>query len=120
MITNIATVAVYVDDQARAKKFWTEKVGFEVVAERPMGPNVFWLEVAPPNANSRLVLYPKSMMKGYENKQASIVFECDDVRETYEKMKENGVPFKQELTEMQWGTFALFADEDGNEFLIKG
>lgn len=32
MITNIATVAVYVGDQQKAKNFWIEKVGFEVKA----------------------------------------------------------------------------------------
>lgn len=120
MITNIATVAVYVDDQERAKEFWTKKVGFEVVAEHPMGPKASWLEVAPPNTKSRLVLYPKAMMKGYESKQASIVFNCDNVKDTYEKMLANGVNFKEELNEMQWGSYALFTDEDGNEFLIKG
>jgi lactoylglutathione lyase len=43
MISSIATVAVYVDDQQKAKDFWTNKVGFEVYAEFPMGPNAHWL-----------------------------------------------------------------------------
>lgn len=47
MIKQIATVAIYVEDQQKAKTFWSEKVGFEVVANHPMGPNSFWLEVAP-------------------------------------------------------------------------
>jgi predicted enzyme related to lactoylglutathione lyase len=119
MITNIGTVAVYVEDQQKAKEFWTQKAGFKVVAEHQMGPNAFWLEVAPQNASSRLVIYPKSMMQGSENMKASIVFECDDVMATYEKMKENGIKFKEEPKEMQWGTFAQFSDEDGNEYLIK-
>ncbi|MEH7332377.1 VOC family protein [Neobacillus drentensis] len=120
MISNIATVAVYVDDQQKAKEFWTEKVGFEVKAEFPMGPNAFWLEVAPANAQSHLVLYPKAMMPGHDSMKASIVFNCEDVMGTYEKMKANGVVFKDEPKEMQWGTFVHFSDEDGNEFLLKG
>lgn len=120
MITEIATVAVYVEDQKKAKEFWTEKVGFVVYAEFPMGPNAHWLEVGPANAKSRLVIYPKSMMQGHENMKASIVFACENVMETYEKMKANGVIFKGEPQEMQWGTFVQFSDEDGNEFLMKG
>jgi lactoylglutathione lyase len=120
MISSIATVAVYVDDQQKAKDFWTNKVGFEVYAEFPMGPNAHWLEVAPPNAQSHLVIYPKSMMQGHENMKASIVFTCENVVETYEKMKANGVTFKGEPQTMQWGTFVQFTDEDGNEFLLKG
>ncbi|WP_078410139.1 VOC family protein [Priestia abyssalis] len=120
MITNLGTVAIYVEDQQKAKDFWTGKVGFEVTAEFPMGPNAFWLEVAPKNAKTRLVLYPKGMMQGSESMKASIVFECDHVMETYEMMKGNGVQFKEEPKEMQWGTFVQFSDEDGNEFVLKG
>ncbi|WP_349408961.1 VOC family protein [Pseudalkalibacillus sp. SCS-8] len=120
MIKNLGTVAVYVEDQQKAKTFWTEKVGFEVVKEMPMGPDTFWLEVAPANAPTRLVLYPKAMMQGHEQMKASIVFECDDVIKTYETMMENGVSFKEEPKEMQWGTFVQFTDEDGNEFILKG
>lgn len=120
MITHIATVAVYVGDQQKAKEFWTSKVGFDVKAEFPMGPNAYWLEVGPTNAQSQLVIYPKSMMQGHENLKASIVFVCEDVLGTYEKMKANGVVFKDEPKEMQWGTFVQFIDEDGNEFLLKG
>lgn len=60
------------------------------------------------------------MMQGHEHMKASVVFECDSITETYETMKDNGVPFKEELKEMQWGTFVQFTDEDGNEFIIKG
>lgn len=120
MITNIATVAVYVEDQQKAKDFWINKAGFEVKAEFPMGPNAYWLEVAPSNAQSHLVIYPKSMMPGNENMKASIVFTCDDVIKTYNEMKEKGVAFKEEPKEMQWGTFVQFSDEDGNQFLMKG
>jgi hypothetical protein len=35
-------------------------------------------------------------------------------------MKSKGVEFEGELSEMQWGTFATFKDEDGNTFLLKG
>lgn len=44
MIRKISTVAVYVEDQQKAKEFWTKKVGFKVMAEHPMGPNAFWLD----------------------------------------------------------------------------
>ncbi len=91
MITNAGTVAVYVEDQQKAKEFWTDKAGFEVAAERPMEPNTFWLEVAPKDAQTRLVLYPKAMMPNAENMKASIVFECDDILRTYEEMKAKGV-----------------------------
>ncbi|MBD0379828.1 VOC family protein [Paenibacillus sp. WST5] len=85
-----------------------------------MAPGAFWLEVAPPGAESALVIYPKSMMKNYEELKPSIVFVCEDIQSTYDTMKANGVEFEGELSKMQWGTFATFKDEDGNTFLLKG
>ncbi|OCA84174.1 hypothetical protein A8F94_15750 [Bacillus sp. FJAT-27225] len=119
MIKQIATVAVYVEDQQKAKAFWSEKVGFDIVADHPMGPNASWLEVAPKGAESRLVIYPRSMMKGSETMKASIVFQCEDITSTYETMKANGVEFLGEPQTMQWGTFVSFKDEEGNEFLLR-
>jgi lactoylglutathione lyase len=120
MIKKISTVAVYVEDQQKAKEFWTKKVGFEVAAEHPMGPNAYWMEVAPKGSESHLVIYPKSMMQDWENRKASIVFECEDIMKTYETMKKNGVEFLGEPKKMQWGAYVQFKDEDGNEFLLKG
>lgn len=120
MINKIATVAVYVEDQQKAKQFWTDKVGFVVKAEHQMGPDANWLEVAPEASDSHLVIYPKSMMQGWETKHASIVFTTDDIMGDYERMKANGVEFAGEPDEMAWGTFAQFKDEDDNEFLLKG
>ncbi len=79
-----------------------------MVADRPMGPCSFWLEAAPKGAQSHLVIYPKAMLKGSENMKASIVFQGDDVRSTYEKLKANGVEFPGEPQEMQRGTFVQF------------
>lgn len=120
MITQIGTVAVYVEDQAAARKFWTERVGFEVRADHPMGPEATWLEVAPPGAQSRLVLYPRKMMPDAAARKASIVFEVSDIQRTFEEMKSRGVTFLEEPKVMPWGAYARFQDPDGNEFVIKG
>jgi catechol 2,3-dioxygenase-like lactoylglutathione lyase family enzyme len=119
MISKIATAAVYVEDQQKAKTFWTEKAGFEIVRETQMGPNAYWLEVAPKGAESALVIYPRSMMANWSEMKPSIVFLCDDIDSTYATMKRNGVRFEGEPQKMQWGTYATFLDEDGHSFLLK-
>ncbi len=120
MITKIATAAVYVEDQQKAKVFWTEKVGFELIRETSMGPGGSWLEVAPGGAESAIVIYPRSMMKNWQELRPSIVFLCDDIQSTYDEMRSKGVKFDGEPNQMQWGTFAIFQDEDGNSFVLKG
>lgn len=120
MIKKIATTAVYVSDQAAAEKFWTETMGFEVKASKEMGHGSRWLEVAPMGAESALVLYPKKLMKEWEEHKPMIVFWCDDIVDFCKNLKERGVTFKQELNPMPWGRSAIICDPDGNEFVLKG
>lgn len=118
MITNIKTVAIYVEDQVRAVEFYTVKLGFEARRKEQMGPNAHWIELAPKGAQTCLVMYPKSMMKDWKERKPSIVFACDDAKATYEELKNRGVIFLDEPKGMAWGTFATFRDPDGNELLL--
>jgi predicted enzyme related to lactoylglutathione lyase len=120
MIKKISTVGVYVDDQDTALKFWTEKVGFELRNKKEMGDGLYWLEVAPVNAESALVLYPKKLMTNYAELKPSIVFISEDIGQTCAQLQKNGVVFTMELMTTAWGKFAKFKDEDGNEFGLKG
>jgi lactoylglutathione lyase len=120
MIKQIATVALYTDNQEAAMKFWTEKIGFEVRRNESMGPGGNWIEVAPKGAETRLVIYPKSMMPNWSELKPSIVFECEDIQKAYEQFTAAGVEFLEEPKQMRWGTYARFKDIDGNEFVLKG
>ena len=118
MITNIKTAAVYVSDQQAALRFYTQVLGFEVRQDHPMGPSGNWIEVAPPGAQTRIVIYPRAVMKGWEEMKPSIVFGCPDTEAAYQHLTGKGVTFTQKPTEMAWGTFATFQDQDGNQFLL--
>lgn len=120
MIKKIATVAVYVDDQEEALKFWTEKIGFEKRQDIDMGNKYRWLEVAPKGAESCVVIYPKTLMKNWQELKASIVFLSDDIDNFCSELKQKGVKFTDEPKQMPWGKFAIFQDVDGNDFVIRG
>ena len=57
-ITQLGRVIVPVSDQARAKTFYTETLGFEVRSEISMGPDYTWLEVAPRGAVTSIAIVP--------------------------------------------------------------
>jgi catechol 2,3-dioxygenase-like lactoylglutathione lyase family enzyme len=120
MIKNIATVGVYVDDQKKALQFWTEKLGFELRKNIDMGNGMSWMEVSPKGADSCLVLYPRKLMTNFAELKPSIVFLCEDIERFCAGLKERGVVFVKDLAELDWGKFASFQDEDGNEFGLKG
>jgi predicted enzyme related to lactoylglutathione lyase len=119
MINEIATVGVYVQDQPAAEKFWTEKIGFEVKNKKEMGNGLYWLEVAPPGAQSALVLFPKQLMPNFAELKPSIVLHTTDIDATCATLKQRGVAFKDELANLGWGKFASFLDPDGNEFGLR-
>jgi lactoylglutathione lyase len=118
MIGPIKTVGVYVEDPQAAKKFYTEQLGFTIRKEMPMGPGAMWIEVAPPGAETAIVLYPRGMMKDWAEMRPSIVFQCDDVEGTVRTLAERGVRVIDQPNRMAWGTYAKIADLDGNEFLL--
>jgi lactoylglutathione lyase len=119
MIQSIATLAIYVNDQAQAETFWTQKIGFVVFAKFPMGNGLQWVEVGPPGGQTRLVLYPKSFKPDWNERKPSIVFQCDSVEITYKLFQDRGVNVGSPPQQTPMGTFASFLDDDGNDFLLK-
>jgi predicted enzyme related to lactoylglutathione lyase len=120
MINKIASVSIYVEDQQKALRFWTDGVGFEAVRNQPMGPQASWIEVGLAGTQTSLVIFPRQMMPNWNELKPSLVFECEDIRATYEEMSARGIEFVDPPQAMAWGSFAKFRDPDGNEFLLKG
>jgi lactoylglutathione lyase len=121
MITNIAVVGVFVSDQDKALDFYVSKLGFEKRADEPMGDGQRWVEVAPPGAQTRIVLSRASEEWGAERvgQFAGIVFAPDDIDATYEELSARGVEFTEPPTNQPWGgRQALFKDQDGNTFVL--
>jgi lactoylglutathione lyase len=126
MLTNIGTITVQVSDQDAALAFYTRKLGFETRSDQPMGPGQRWIEVAPPGAQSRILLYKATPeapgADSFEAAQASIgkstrmVLEVDDIVATFAQLKANGVPIVEEPQQQPWGWWGVFADQDGNTY----
>jgi lactoylglutathione lyase len=55
MITKAGTVGIYVSDQDRALDFYVNVLGFEKRIDEPMSAEAPWIEVAPADADTRLV-----------------------------------------------------------------
>jgi predicted enzyme related to lactoylglutathione lyase len=119
MITTIATVAVYVEDQQKSVDFWTRQVGFRVHSSQSMGPEGSWIEVGPAESTACLVLYPKQIMPDWAERKPSVVFNADDLERTYAEMTARGVQFSQPPQALAWGLFAVFEDSDGNSFGLR-
>ena len=91
VIDAVAFVSINVADQDRAKKFYTEQLGFELVLDVPMGDadGPHWIEVRPPGARTHIVLYHDPESAG---SFGPCVFDTDDITVTAADLKAKGVP----------------------------
>jgi catechol 2,3-dioxygenase-like lactoylglutathione lyase family enzyme len=118
MIRGISLASIPVRNQDAALKFYTEKLGFKVVTDQPMGDGQRWIELLIPGAESRVALFTP---EGHEDRIGSfqpLTFWCDDVFTTAKTLKARGVEFAQEPKQEVWGTMAIFKDPDANQFVI--
>ena len=118
MITHVKLVSLAVCDQDRALDFFTEKLGFSILTDQPFDAKQRWIELRPPKAETRVVLFTP---EGHEDRVgtfSNVVFSCDDIDKTYTELKSRGVEFLGEPQKQPWGTYALFKDPDGNTFCL--
>ena len=120
MISAVAKIVVPVDDQERAKAFWTEAVGFEPVRDETFGDER-WIEVAPPGGGPVLVLSPRSEDRpeaADELPHSPAFFTCADIEATYRELTARGVAFPLPPSRQHFGWWSLFEDPDGTRYAL--
>jgi catechol 2,3-dioxygenase-like lactoylglutathione lyase family enzyme len=114
--------SVFVTDQDKAEKFYTGTLGFVKKHDVPLG-EFKWLTVVSPEDHdgTELLLEPNNnpvalaYQKGiFDQGIPATSFGVTDVRAEYEKLKQRGVTFTMEPTEMGPVTIAVFDDTCGN------
>ena len=118
MIKGIKFASVPVTDQDRALSFYTEKLGFRILTDQPFDGNQRWIELQIPGAESGLVLFTPPGHQDRIGTFSAISFRCDDLQKTYEDLSARGVEFAAPPTKQPWGSFAIFKDPDGNQFVM--
>jgi catechol 2,3-dioxygenase-like lactoylglutathione lyase family enzyme len=113
---------VFVDDQEKALRFYTEMLGFVKKHDVPVGEDR-WLTVVSPQDpdGTELLLEPSSHRAVNPFKEALVAdgipatsFAVDDVRAEYERLRGLGVRFTQEPADMGPVTTAVLDDTCGN------
>lgn len=120
MIKQLKFASIPTRDQDGALKFWTQCCGFEIETDQPMGPegNGRWIELCINNGGTRIVLFTPPGQEDRVGTFSGLSFECDDVERTYAELKQRGVTFTQPPQRESWGTSAVFADPEGNQFVL--
>ncbi len=122
----IKLTSVYVDDQDKALRFYTEVLGFAKKADFRQGP-FRWLTVAsadePDGTQLQLALNDNPAAKAYQQAlfqqgQPAAMFYTEDVKADYERIKAHGAEFTMPPTEVPGATIAMLNDTCGNRIQI--
>ncbi|MFE7620009.1 VOC family protein [Streptomyces sp. NPDC057496] len=114
--------SVFVDDQDKALRFYTDVLGFVKKNEVPLGKDR-WLTVVSPEApdGTELLLEPDGHPAVKPYKTALVTdgipaasFAVDDVRAEFDRLRGLGVRFTQEPLKMGPVTTAVLDDTCGN------
>ena len=118
----IKLTSVFVDDQEKALRFYTEVLGFVKKREMPAG-KFKWLTVVSPEdpGSVELLLEPSDNPAARTFQEAIFkqsipakAFAVDDIQKEFERMTKMGVAFKMTPTQMGPVKVAVFNDTCGN------
>ena len=118
----IRLTTVYVDDQDKALRFYTEVLGFVKRADVSQ-ESYRWLTVASPeepegteillerNDDEAVKTFQQAM---FEQGQTAALFESDDIQRDYDRIKAAGAEFTMPPTKVTGSTIAILNDTCGN------
>jgi predicted enzyme related to lactoylglutathione lyase len=118
----IKHTSVYVDDQEKALRFYTEVLGFEKKDDFSNG-GFRWLTVKSPadpdGPELQLALNSDPAAKAYQEAifkqgQPVVMFYSNDIKADYERMKAHGAEFTMPPTDATMSTIATLKDNCGN------
>lgn len=119
----IILASVFVDDQAKAEKFYTEVLGFVKKHDVPLGENSRWLTVVGKNEldGTELLLEPDGHPAAKQFKAAMVEdgipmaqFGVDDIEAEHKRLSEAGVRFTMPPTDVGPVIVAVLDDTCGN------
>ncbi len=116
-ITHVQLLSLPVADQDRARDFYVDVLGFDLVRDNPMGPDSRWVQVAPKGGQTSITLVtwfptmPPGSAKG-------LVVETDDLAGDVAELKAKGVQI-EDIQQQPWARFVTFDDPDGNGIVLQ-
>jgi catechol 2,3-dioxygenase-like lactoylglutathione lyase family enzyme len=115
---DVTVVSVPVSDQDRAKKFYTQILGLQLVRDDSSVPGIRWVQVSPAGGGTALTLVtcfdtmPPGSLRG-------LVLASSDLDADYKRLQALGVEFDQAPVEQPWATEAVLRDPDGNQVVLQ-
>ncbi|GHE56791.1 glyoxalase [Streptomyces vinaceus] len=125
MLTNIMYVTLYVTDQERSLRFYTQQLGLDKRVDYP-GPDGRFLTVGVPGSPLDIILWPHAEASGVPAEPrpgatpGPVFLESDDLRADFKVLRARGVRFDQpEPEDYGYGVRIEAVDPDGNRISLR-
>lgn len=116
-ITSFEIVSVPVSDPQRAKHFYRDVLGFQLLRESPMGPGQTWIQLAPAEGGTTiaLVTWFDAMRPGGLQ---GVMLNVTDIAADHSTLAARGLVLSA-ISTAPWGRYATFSDPDGNGWILR-
>jgi catechol 2,3-dioxygenase-like lactoylglutathione lyase family enzyme len=117
-INHVQLVSVPVSDVDRARAFYVDQLGMELIRDNRMGPAQRWVQVGPKGGQASLTLVtwfdtmPAGSLRG-------LVLHTDDLDADVAELAGRGVRIDDGIRQEPWGRYVTFADPDGNGIVLQ-
>ena len=117
-VRDVTVVSIPVSDQDRAKAFYVDTLGFQLIRDDDSVPGIRWVQVTPAAGATALTLVtwfgtmPAGSLRG-------LVLACDDLDAEYQRLHTAGVQFDSPPQQQPWATEAVLRDPDGNMLVLQ-
>lgn len=116
-IRSFEIVSVPVSDAQRAKRFYQQVLGLDLVREESMGPGQQWIQLAPKGCSTTiaLVTWFEAMRPGGLQ---GVMLNVSDIDQDHAELSARGLALS-EIRQEPWGRYAMFSDPDGNGWILR-
>ena len=110
-------VAVPVSDVDRAKRFYTEQVGFNADHDHQVSDDLRFVQLTPPGSACSIAL-GTGVTDAKPGTATGLQLVVSDIEAARTQLLDGGVEVS-EVQDFPWGRFVFFADPDGNRWSVQ-
>ena len=113
----IELVAIPVSDVDRAKRFYTEQVGFNADHDYQVSEGLRFVQLTPPGSACSIAI-GEGITQAAPGSVQGVQIVVSDIQAAHDELAARGVEVS-EVQEFPWGKFVFFSDPDGNRWSVQ-
>ncbi len=110
-------IAIPVTDVDRAKRFYTDGVGFNADHDHQVNENLRFVQLTPPGSACSITI-GNGVTDAEPGSVRGMQMVVDDIDAARAELVERGVEVS-EVQHFDWGSFVFFSDPDGNGWAVQ-